>query len=64
MKYAEAKDKGYQSLETLVGLINEVVDRMQEADVPVPMVRNKLIAEVNTVLDEAQKKQMARWMDV
>ena len=46
MSYAETKDKGYKSLEVLVGLIQEVVDRMQEADVPVPMIRNKLIAEM------------------
>ena len=64
MSYAETKDKGYKSLEVLVGLIQEVVDRMQEADVPVPMIRNKLIAEIDTVMDMASKKQRKRWMDV
>lgn len=64
MSYAETKDKGYKSLETLVGLINEVVDKMQEADVPVPMIKNKLTAEIYTVLDMASQKQRKRWMSV
>lgn len=64
MTYTEVKEKGFKSLETLVAEMNEVVDKMQKAEVPVTLVRGKLLAEIGTVLDEAQKKQIARWMDV
>lgn len=64
MTYTEVKEKGFKSLETLVAVMNEVVDKMQEAEVPVTLIRGKLLAEIGTMLDEAHKKQMARWSDV
>ena len=61
--YTEIKNSGYKSLEIYTGLMAEVIDRMQEADIPVHLIRGKLLAEIKTVLDDAEKKQMVRWGD-
>ena len=61
--YTEIKNSGYKSLEILTSLMAEVIDRMQEADIPVHLIRGKLLAEIKTVLDDAEKKQMVRWGD-
>ena len=61
--YTEIKNSGYKSLEILTSLMAEVIDRMQEADIPVHLIKGKLLAEIKTVLDDAEKKQMVRWGD-
>ena len=61
--YTEIKNSGYKSLEILTSLMAEVIVRMQEADIPVHLIKGKLLAEIKTVLDDAEKKQMVRWGD-
>lgn len=59
--YIEIRDQGYKSLDALVGLMAEVVDKMQEADVPVGLIRDKVMADATAILDAANKEQLWRW---
>ena len=60
-EYIEIRNKGYESLDNLIQLLDEVVDKMQEADIPLPFIKEHIEAEMSTVFTNARNKQIKRW---